>query len=487
MKGDSMSKKSSRRQFLKTSSVLAAGATLAGGLTLSQSAHAQGSDQMKVALIGIGSRGSGAIRDRAQVGDNYKIVAIADAFEATARNGAASLRDEAKNDDSPLHNKVDLPADHVFGGFDAYKKAIACLNPGDMAVIATPPGFRPYHYRAAIERGCHVFMEKPLFIDAPGFKHVMETNELAEKKGLKVCVGLQRHYEPHYYNWIKQIHAGAIGDIQYTRVYWNQNIWCKARKAGESEMDYQMRNWYHFVWLCGDNICEQHCHNLDIGNWIHGKSNRMAHPVEANAQGGRTFKAAAESVLRQAPPFSDRAAWDKWYAENEGKFIRHGQAWDHFFVEFTYDDGSKMFSQCRHISNCFNAVTQFVNGTKGYGGSEPGAWFKDYGDKDLYKESSNAGQFQLEHALHTKAVRENLPMNNGWSGAMATMTAVFGRMAAFSGKELTWDDAVAKGKRYTPNKEVSELTWNDNPPIMPDADGFYESHVAKQGIYNPFE
>ena len=483
-KGNTMSKKSSRRQFLKTSGALAAGTALASGLTLSQSVHAQGSDQIKIALIGFGGRGSGAIRDRAQVGDNYKIVAIADVSEGTARREAGTLRNEAQDADNSLHNKIDVPNDRVFGGFDAYKKAIACLNPGDQVVIATPPGFRPYHYRAAIEKGCHVFMEKPIFIDAPGFRHVMATNKMAEERNLKVCVGLQRRYEPQYYKWIEQIHAGKIGDVQYTRVFWNGGTpWTHKRNAGESELRYQMRNWYHFVWLCGDNICEQHCHNIDIGNWIHGKGDRLAHPVEANAQGGRTFRAGPDDIMRQAPPFADRAAWDEWYQKNQGVFNRHGQAWDHFFVEYSYADGSKMFSQCRHIPNTWQHVQEYVYGTKGSG--QPGL-LQGLDNKDVWKITDKVpkGPYQWEHDKHVEAIRKDLPLHDGFSAAMSCMSSVLGREAAYSGQVVKWDELVEKGRSYTPNGEIT--SYDDIAPVQPDADGFYESTVPVPGQYNPF-
>ncbi|MDR0327945.1 MAG: Gfo/Idh/MocA family oxidoreductase [Planctomycetaceae bacterium] len=478
-----MSKKSSRRQFLKDSSLIAAGATVASGLTISQSAHAQGSDQMKVAMIGLGGRGGGAIRQRAQVGDNCKIVAVADVFERKSRDVAGGLRKEAEDAGNPLHDRVDLPNDRVFGGFDAYKKAIACLAPGDMAVIATPPGFRPYHYRAAIEKGCHVFMEKPIFVDAPGFRHVMETNKMAEEKGLKVCVGLQRRYEPKYSNWMNQIHAGTIGDLQYTRVFWNGGTpWTNRRNAGEDELRYQLRNWYHFVWLCGDNICEQHVHNLDIGNWIHGKGDRMAHPREANAQGGRTHKAGPDDIMRQAPPFADRKAWDEWYQKNQGVFNRHGQAWDHFFVEYTYNDESKMYSQCRHIPNTWGIINEYVYGTKGYG--EPG-WLNGLDRKQVWRNTENAPDpYEWEHVKLVEAIRKDLPMHDGYSAAMSCMSAVLGREAAYSGQVVKWDDLVEKGRPYCPNGEIT--SFDDVAPVQPDADGFYESTVPVPGMYNPF-
>ena len=486
-----MSKKTSRRQFLTTSSVLATGATLAGGLTIFQSAHAQGSDQMRIALIGCGSRGSGAIRDRIQVGDNCKVVAVADVLEWRATRAANDLRNDANHTDNKLHGKVDLPEDRVFWGFDAYKKAIACLSPGDQVVLATPPGFRPYHYRTAIEKGCHVFMEKPVCIDAPGYRHIMETNKMADEKNLKVCVGFQRRAERRYIEWIDEIHAGKIGDILYTRGYWNQNIWCNAREPGESEMSYQLRNWYHFVWLCGENIVEQHCHNIDICNWIHGKGDRMAHPIEANAQGGRTYKAAPEAVMRQAPPFADRKAWDEWYQANKQVFKRHGQAWDHFFVEFTYVDGSRMFSQCRHIPGAWDYVDEFVCGSAGHGTS--GSWggpcrLLEPGPegRELWRSRNGApkGPYEWEHDVHVKAIRENTSQNDGYHAANASMTAILGREAAYHGHPIKWVDLVEKGRSYCPDGEIT--SFDQLPPVQPDADGFYESSVPVPGMYKPF-
>jgi predicted dehydrogenase len=418
------------------------------------------------------------------VGDNYKIVAVTDVFDHMANGVARGLRNDSQNTESSLHGKVDLPDDRVFGGLDGYKKAIACLNPGDMVVIANQPGLHPYRYRAAVERGCHVFIEKPLCIDAPGFRHVMDTNKMADEKNLKVCVGLQRRYEPRYYNWIEQIHAGKIGDIQYTRVFWNGGgIWQRNRNRGEAELNFQLRNWYHFAWLCGDNISEQHCHNIDIGNWIHGKGDRMAHPVEANAQGGRTHRTGPEELMRQAPPFSDRAAWDEWYQANRQALNRHGQAWDHFYVEFTYTDGSRMYSQCRHIANVWNHVDEYVYGTQGSG--TPGRLRGSRGGGELWRNEQNVpkGPYQWEHDKLVEAIREDKPMNDGYHSAMACMAAVLGREAAYSGRVIKWDELVEKGRPYFPNGEIT--SFDQIAPVQPDADGFYEKSVPVPGVYDP--
>ncbi|MDR3109238.1 MAG: Gfo/Idh/MocA family oxidoreductase [Planctomycetaceae bacterium] len=472
-------KQTSRRNFLKTSGAITAGVAAAANLGIARSAHAAGSDVIKIALVGCGGRANGAIQDRLQVGDNVMVVAIADAYEGRTKGAANMLREEK------FKGKVDLPDDRIFVGLDAYKKAIDCLSPGDEVVTATPPGFRPYHYRYAVEKGMHVFMEKPLFTDVAGYRIVMAANKVAEEKNLKICVGLQRRVEPHYKNWAEKVHSGAIGDVQYTRVYWNGGgIWCRQRGAGQSELDFQVNNWYHFVWLCGDNICEQHVHNLDVGNWLHSKGDRMAHPIEANAQGGRTFKAGPEKLMAEAPSFTnDRKAWDEWYQKNKKAFFRHGQAWDHFSVEFTYADGSKMFSQCRHIANTWDQVSEYVVGTNGYGA--PG-WLRDGKKERLWdnKEKAVKGPFQWEHDKHVDAIRNDKPYHDGWHGAQATMCAVLGREAAFSGKVVKWDDLVEKGRIYSPEQEITN--WDQLPPVKADDNGFYESTVAVQGQYNPF-
>jgi len=481
---------SSRRQFLKTSTTLTAGAALVGGLTIAQSAHAAGSDEIKVALVGCGGRGRGAIRDRVQVGDNVKVVAVADAFADGAKREAEGLRNEANSEDNNLFGKVDLPDDRVFFGLDSYKKAIDCLNPGDQVIIASPPGFHPYQYRAAVEKGLHVFMEKPVCIDAPGFRHIMETNRMADAKNLKVCVGYCYRYDARFVNWIEQIHAGKIGDIQYTRGYYNVGgIWCRPRNPGEGELEFQVRNWYHFVWICGENIVEQHCHRIDVENWIHSKGDRMSHPVEANGMGGRLIKSGREDLLHQAPPFEDRKAWDEWYQQYRNDFYRHGQAWDHFFVEYTYADGSRSFSQCRHIKNVWSHNDDYVHGTAGSGKSGisggPAVLLGSDG-AEIWRNSQNfpKGMYQWEHDCHVEAIRNDKPMNDGYSSAMSSMMAVLGREAAYSGSVIKWDELVEKGRSYFPNGEITSF---DQPaPVQPDANGFYEGSVPVPGVYNPF-
>jgi len=433
-------KNPSRRDFLKKSSAAAAGATLVSGLSVARSAHAQSSDEMKVALIGCGGRGTGAAVNCLGSCPNTKLVGVADAFEDNAKVAADNLKKK-------FGDRVDLPPDRVFAGFDAYQKAIDCGV--DMLLIATPPGFRPIHYKAAIEAGKHIFMEKPCCVDAPGFRSLMETNKLADEKNLKVGVGLQRHHQAPYVETIKRLQDGAIGDIQFLRVYWNGGgVWNRRRQPDQNEMEYQMRNWYYFVWLCGDHIAEQHIHNMDIGNWL-----KNDHPVEANGMGGRQ--------VRKFGPDGD-----------------YGHIYDHHAVEFTYADGTKMFSQCRHIRNCWNSVSEHAHGTKGYSNCAG----KIDGPNEWRFRGESRNPYDQEHVDLMDAIQNDKKYNEGWFGATSSMTAVLGRMATYSGKTVKWDEAVAKG----PNEMPEKFAWDANPPVMPDANGSYEHAVAMPGIYKPY-
>ncbi|HPM83492.1 MAG TPA: Gfo/Idh/MocA family oxidoreductase, partial [Candidatus Anammoximicrobium sp.] len=252
---------SSRRDFLKHSA--AAGAVAALHRGIARTAHAAGSDLLKIALIGCGGRGTGAANDCLNaakiLGQGMKLIAVADAFEDRARNSLNHLRRE-------WAAQVDVPDERVFVGLDAFQKAID--SGVDMVVMGTPPGFRPLQYAAAVKAGKHVFMEKPCCTDAPGFRQLVEANKMADEKGLKVVVGLQRHHQAGYIQGVREIHDGKLGDIQFLRVYWNGSGG-GARDLGPrpqndpKEMEFQIRNWGCFLWLYGDNIVEQHVHNID--------------------------------------------------------------------------------------------------------------------------------------------------------------------------------------------------------------------------------
>jgi len=449
----------SRREFLKTSGVLtAAGVGLASGLGISRSAHAQGSDLIKVALIGCGGRGRGAVEDRLDVGDNVKLVAVADAFEGNAKGAAGAFT--AMTENEKYKGKVDI-GDKVFSGFNAYKKAIdesGC----DQVLIATPPGFRPMHYAYAVEKGKHVFMEKPLTTDAQGFRSLMASNKKAEEKGLTVVVGLQRRHGYDYREWVKRIHDGAIGDLSYTRVYWNNSsdIWFRERSANDTEMQYQMKNWYHFVWLCGDNICEQHIHNLDVGNWIHSKGDKLAHPVKAYGMGGLA---------------------SRYLIPNK----KESEIFDHHAVEFVYADGTRMFSQCRmnDPGNVWGSVSEHAHGSKGVGSA---CWLNSNDGKSIWRYEGVRGReenhFKIEHVHQSEAIRKGEKLHDGWYGSISSMIAVMGRMATYSGREISWDEVVEKGTTVFPHGK--ELTWNTETPTKPNAEGRYD--IAVPGRYEPY-
>lgn len=422
----------SRRNFLQSTSI-AAGGTLLGGLSLERAVHAASSDELKIALIGCGGRGSGAAAQALKTG-NVKLVAMADAFSERLEQSFQNLKKESGE-------KVAVPDGNKFIGFEAYKQAI---DLADVVILATPPGFRPTHFEEAVRKGKHIFMEKPVAVDGPGVRKVLAAAEEAKRKNLKVGVGLQRHHQAGYLDTIKRLHDGAIGDIVAMRAYWNDGgVWVKPRQPGETEMQYQMRNWYYFVWLCGDHICEQHIHNLDVINWV-----KNGPPIRCHGMGGRQVRTGKE----------------------------YGEIFDHHAVEFEYEDGSRLFSQCRHIRGCWSSVSEHVIGTKGncdvsaHRIMGANAWrFQRQGSTDPY---------QQEHIDLFEAIRNDKPYNEAVNGAMSSLTAVMGRTATYTG-QVVERDAVLKSEHNTMPKDLS---WDAMPPTLPNKDGFYP--IAVPGATN---
>ena len=428
----------SRRDFLRSTSKLAGAAAAGAALDVARGAHAAGDDTLNIALVGCGGRGTAAAAQCLNVPGPMKLVAVADAFEDAARHAAASLKRQHSA-------KVDLPPDRVFSGFDCFQKAIA--SGVDLVLLCTPPGFRPLHYRAAIEAGKHVFMEKPCCVDAPGFRSLLETNKLADQKNCKVVVGLNIRHTPPYIETVKRIHDGAVGPVQFLRAYGNNaGVWVRPRRPGQTEMEYQMRNWYYFVWLSGDLNVEQHVHMLDLANWAHGEK----HPVEANGMGGRQVR--------------------------KGKDVGH--IYDHHFVEYTYADGTKLFSQCRHIPGCWGAGSVSAHGPKGQANCSGSI----EGENAWRYAGPNVSGHQQEHNDLVRFIRENIPHNEGHYGATSSFTAILGRMATYSGQVVRWDDAAAKG----PNEMPQRYAWDAKPPLLPDADGGYEHAVPVPGVYKAY-
>ncbi len=433
-------KNPSRREFVKASAGAIAGASALGSLSLTRSAHAAGSEVIKVALIGCGGRGTSAVGQQMGADKGVRLIAIADVFQ---ENVSARLKQLKRYGD-----QMDLPSDRIFIGLDAYKKTLA--TDADLVVLATPPGFRPIQYKAAVEAGKHIFMEKPCCVDAPGYKVLQEANKLADEKELMVGVGLQRRHEGKYKETVERLHDGAIGDVMFTRVYWNgKGIWNKTRKEGMTEMEYQVFNWYHFCWVCGDNICEQHIHNLDVGNWVQG-----AHPIEANGMGG----------------------CERRY---EGGHAGTGQIFDHHFVEYTYENGAKMYSQCRHMAGCWQEISEYAHGTKGSANCKKGTIFDANGEQ-VWQTAGGRGGHQQEQTDLLAALRAGERYNEGPYGATSSMTAVLGRMATYSGKVVKWGEAVEKGTSEFPE----QLAWDAPAPVQKDEAGNYP--IPKPGVYKAY-
>jgi myo-inositol 2-dehydrogenase/D-chiro-inositol 1-dehydrogenase len=434
----------SRRSFLKRTSAVAA----VSALPVERFAFgAANNDTLKLALIGTGGRGSGACNQALNTSNlgPVKLVAVADVHEDR-------LQTSLKNLQKTHADRVDVPAERQFLGFDAYKKAIA---EADVVILSTPPGFRPVHFAEAVKQGKHIFMEKPVASDANGVRRVLAAAAEAKQKGLKVGVGLQRHHHQGYVETLKRIHDGAIGDITSMRCYWNGNRPWQRKRAdlnkqyGKelSELEYQMRNWYYFTWICGDHIVEQHIHNIDVINWV-----KKTPPIKARAMGGREFN-------------------------NGGP--DDGEIFDHFAVEFEYADGSICHSFCRHQKvPDWNSVSEHVVGTKGRADV---SGQKIYGDNQWrFRPEGMKDPYQQEHDDLFTAIRENKPFDEIDYGASSTMTAILGRMAAYSGKELEYDAALKSEVNVFPEEFYSgnaDAWMKVEPPVKPGPDGLYPRAV----------
>lgn len=432
----------SRRDFLKSTSSAALGAAVFGGLSIERSAHAAGDDTLNIALIGCGGRGSGAANQALSTEGKIRLVAMADAFPDHLESSLRNLKGQHGE-------KVQVADDHKFYGFDAYKHAISAA---DVVILATPPGFRPIHFEEAVKQGKHIFTEKPIATDAPGVRRFLAAAAEAKKKNLKVGVGLQRHHQAGYLETIKRIEDGAIGDVSAMRVYWNGTTpWVHPRADLErqyqrklSEMEYQMLNWYYFVWICGDHIVEQHIHNLDVANWV-----KKGHPIRAWGMGG--------VETRKGPDY--------------------GEIFDHHAVEFEYADGSRVFSQCRHQNGTWASVSEHAIGTKGTCDLSAHV-IRPYGGSAQRLPSSKKDPYQQEHDDLFHAIRNNLPYDETEYGAHSTMTAIMGRMATYSGKELTWDQVINSKISVMPK----DFSFDAEPPTKPGADGWYAHAVPGKTV-----
>lgn len=432
-----------RRDFMK-GTAMATGGVMMAGLPVSASAFVNPeAKKLKLALVGCGGRGTGAAVQALTADPDVELIAMADAFSDRLENSLNSIM----NSDLPEDRKknVKIKDKNKFVGFDAYKEAI---KEADVVILATPPGFRPYHLEECINNDKHVFCEKPLGTDAAGIRKSLDLVKVSEQKNLNIVVGLQRHYQTKYRELLKRVQDGAIGDITSGQVYWNGGgVWVRERKPEYSEMQYQMRNWYYFNWLCGDHIVEQHVHNLDVFNWFKG-----AYPVSAQGMGGRQVRTGKE----------------------------YGEIFDHHYVEFTYEDGTILNSQCRHIKGCKNNVSETLIGTKGVLTTNGSGTISDHSGKELYRHrgKEDPNPYQVEHDELFASIRKGEVINDLHFGAMSTMTAILGRYATYSGLEIKMEDALASEVQLMP----ATNSWDDTPPVVPNSDGYYPIAVPGKSI-----
>jgi predicted dehydrogenase len=435
----------SRRTFLKNS-VLATGGLMTIPLMADAGYFSSVDDTIKVAVIGCGGRGTGAAMQALLSKQNVKLVAMADAFRDRLDECYNALTSDDNDSGESVKDRIAVKEDAKFVGFDGYLKAIPLA---DVVILATPPGFRPIHFEEAIKQGKHVFMEKPVATDPAGVKKVLETAALAKQKKLNVVVGLQRHYQNSYRELYKRVKDGMIGDITSSQVWWNNDgVWVKLREPGQTEMQYQMRNWYYFNWLCGDHINEQHIHNMDVMNWF-----KDSYPVKAQGMGGRQVRSGKE----------------------------YGEIFDHHFVEFHYADGSVMNSQCRHIKGTYAIVDEMLVGTKGVVKCGAGEILTNGKSAYKFDKKSENNPYQTEHdELFAAIAKGEYKFADAENGAKSTLTAIMGRMATYSGQVMEWDKVLNSGLSIMPAK----FAFDAEPPVKPDANGFYP--IATPGITKYF-
>ena len=433
-----------RRGFLEHSAKITAAGFLMSRLPAESKKLISFEGEIKVALVGCGGRGTGAISQALEADPDVRLVAMADAFGDRAEECLKTLIEKFVDSD-----KINVNRETIFTGFDAYKQAI---DMADVIILTTPPAFRPLHFEYAISQGKHVFMEKPVATDVAGIRTVLAAGKEARRKKLNVVVGLQRHYQRSYQSIKNKIDRGKIGEIISGQVYWNSGgVWVRPRETGQTELEYQMRNWYYFNWLCGDHIVEQHIHNIDVANWFIGST-----PVSAQGMGGREVR--------------------------KGK--DHGQIFDHHFVEFTYKNGQVVASQCRHQKGCMNRVEEVFQGTRGNvtTNSSHFGLIKNKRGKVVYNHEGedDINPYQQEHNELFSAIKAgDYRMDDTNRGAEATMSAILGRMATYSGEKITWDEAMDFDHKLVPELH----SFNDNAPVQPDKEGNYPIPVPGVSTY----
>lgn len=430
-----------RREFFTSAAIVSAVGTVGAGAILSSCAGgekapvlvplsqlanayipnlvdlANDGQPLKAGVIGCGGRGTGAAKDFLDAGPNLQIVALGDVFQDKIDGCRKTLKEK---------NNVEIPDAMCFTGFDNYKSVIAAGV--DIIIIATPPAFRPTHFEAAVEAGKHVFMEKPLCVDATGARSIMASAKKAESQGLVVVTGTQRHHQRSYVESFKQIKSGVIGEIVSGNVYWNQSmLWYRNKDKAWSDMEWMIRDWVNWKWLSGDHIVEQHVHNIDVFNWFYGKK-----PVKAVGFGARQRRLT-------------------------------GDQFDMFSVDYEYEGGVRVHSMCRQIDGCVSNVSEIIHGTMGtwYSNSPNGKteildlqgnviWSFDKEKEKVDFKQTNP--YVLEHVNFVNHIRSKQPLNQAEETAISCMTAIMGRESAYTGGMVAWEDAYNSSLNLLPEK-----------------------------------
>ena len=413
----------SRRTFLQASAAVAA----AGPLAIARSAHAAGSDVLKIGLIGCGGRGSGAAGNALAADKNAQLTAMGDLFDDRVQTSRKTLL-------RSLSQQVAVADDHCFTGFDAYQKVIQ--SGVDVVLIACASKFHPVYLQAAVAAGKHVFLEKPHAIDPPGIRVVAAACEEARKKNLCVLSGLCWRYDFGVQEAMKRVLDGAIGDIvAIQETYMRSAYRLIERRPGDSELQYQFRNWYHFNWLSGDDVPQSLLHSMDKGAW----AMREEPPVKAFGQGGRS------SMFGSV----------------------YGDVFDHSSVVYEYANGVRMYANVRAQTGCYGEVTDTLHGTKGRCYLPTKCRIE--GEKPWRYEGPKCNMYDNEHVELFKAIRSGTPLNCGQYMVRSTMMSILGQMVCYTGQQMTWEQAMASNYTAGP----AECTWDTVSPAKPDAAGNY--------------
>ena len=430
----------SRREFLKLSGHLAASSALAG--VIAARCHASEDTTIKLALVGCGGRGTGAVADAfSTTGGPVKLYAMADLFERRLQHSLDSLK-------KGFENKIDVPAERQFVGFDAYKKAIDCLRPGDVVLLTTHAAFRPLHFEYAVKKGINVFAEKSFATDAPAVRRWLRAAEASERKNLKVAVGFMWRHSKARREAIQRIHDGAIGEVHTLRIYRVHGpVHCPAMPQNVNELVFQLQHPTSFTWVSSGFFVDWHCHNIDVACWTKG-----SWPVSAQGFGGRCYEQA-------------------------------GNQFDHYTVDYTFADGTKLFAFSRHMQDCWNTYSDYAHGSKGsavlmatLGQPEP----RIYKGHNMVANNliwefgqSDPNPYHVEWQVLLDAIRHDKPHNEARRAGEADVAALMGRMATHTGQYITWDQALNSDYQFV--KDIDTMTFDSPAPIHANSDGIYSA------------